>query len=117
MKLIKFFEINKKDNNMICLENDDLVVLDDEILGDFKLEEQVLILVIYEILFEIFFDDDLVVLDEVDDLEVEKISKRKLQSHLMNHIYELLKKYLILVKEWYNEQKQKPVICVLVEEE
>jgi hypothetical protein len=99
MKLIKFFEINKKDNNMICLENDDLVVLDDEILGDFKLEEQVLILVIYEILFEIFFDDDLVVLDEVDDLEVEKISKRKLQSLLMNRIYELQKKYLILVKE------------------
>jgi hypothetical protein len=100
MKLIKFFEINKKDNNMICLESDDLVVLDDEIFDDSKLDEQVLILVIYEILFEIFFDDDLVVLDEVDDPEVEKISKRKLQSLLMNRIYELQKKYLILVKEW-----------------
>ena len=85
---------------MICLESDDLVVLDDEIFDDSKLDEQVLILVIYEILFEIFFDDDLVVLDEVDDPEVEKISKRKLQSLLMNRIYELQKKYLILVKEW-----------------
>ncbi|OQB42170.1 MAG: hypothetical protein BWY04_00391 [candidate division CPR1 bacterium ADurb.Bin160] len=100
MKLIRYFEINKKDNNMICLESDDLVVLDDEIFDDSKLDEQVLILVIYEILFEIFFDDDLVVLDEVDDPEVEKISKRKLQSLLMNRIYELQKKYLILVKEW-----------------
>ena len=76
------------------------MVLDDEIFDDSKLDEQVLILVIYEILFEIFFDDDLVVLDEVDDPEVEKISKRKLQSLLMNRIYELQKKYLILVKEW-----------------
>jgi len=74
MKLIKFFEINKKDNNMICLENDDLVVLDEEILDDFKLDEQVLILVIYEILSEIFFDDDFEVLVElVDDQKVEKI--------------------------------------------
>jgi hypothetical protein len=75
MKLIKFFEINKKDNNMICLENDDFEVLvDEEILDDFKLDEQVLILVIYEILSEIFFDDDFEVLVElVDDQKVEKI--------------------------------------------
>jgi hypothetical protein len=53
MKLIKSFETKKKDNNMIHLKNDDMVVLDDldddEILVDFRLDEQVLILVIYEI--------------------------------------------------------------------
>jgi hypothetical protein len=79
MKQIKSFETNKKDNNTIHLENDDLVVLDDddfrdEILDDFRLDEQVLILVIFEILYEIFLDDDLVVLGEnLDDQVDEKI--------------------------------------------
>jgi hypothetical protein len=79
MKQIKSFETNRKDNNTIHLENDDLVVLDDddfrdEILDDFRLDEQVLILVIFEILCEIFLDDDLVVLDEnLDDQVDEKI--------------------------------------------
>jgi hypothetical protein len=81
MKQIKSFETNKKGNNMILLESDDLVVLDDdfrdEILDDSRLDEQVLILVIFEILCEIFLDDDLVVLDEKDDQANEKISKKK----------------------------------------
>jgi len=57
---------------MILLENDDLEVLDDdEILVDFRLDEQVLMLVICEIYFEIFLVDDL---DEsLDDLEDEQI--------------------------------------------
>jgi len=56
---------------MILLENDDLVVLlEDEILDDFKPDEQILILVICEILYEIFLVDDLVVLlENLDDLE------------------------------------------------
>jgi len=82
MKRIKLFETNKKDNNMIHLENDDMVVLDeddfrDEILVDFRLDEQVLILAIFEILCEIYLDDDLVVLGEKDDQVNEKISRKK----------------------------------------
>jgi hypothetical protein len=68
---------------MICLENDDFEVLvDEEILDDFKLDEQVLILVIYEILSEIFFDDDFEVLVELVDDQKLRRSKKKDYNHI-----------------------------------
>ena len=100
MKLTRFSQMRKKDDNMIISVNDDsLDDLDDDnddlILDDFHdLETEQVWILILEICLDEFFEDDL------DDDEVksvnEKISKRLSKSVLKIRICDVRRKSVIL---------------------
>ena len=99
MKLTRFSQMRKKDDNMMLSVNDDLLDdfhddSDDLILDDFHdLETEQVWILILEICLDEFFEDDL------DDDEVksvnEKILKRLLKLVLKILIYDVKRKLVI----------------------
>ena len=101
MKLIKFFQMRKKDDNMMPFVNDDLhedsedddnegLILEDS--HDFEIEREWIS--IYEIYCDEFFEDDSGD-DEVKSVN-EKISKRLSKLVLKIHICDVKRKLVIL---------------------
>ena len=88
MKHIRFFLMNKKDSNMICIEKEDseevLEVLISEDLAEVELS---LIFEILEICSEVCFEDSEVDL-EPEEKPNEMILKNILKSALRKHILE-----------------------------